>query len=456
MSTVIALKEAGTLILATDSRSMNLDCTVASDATPKIFAIGPEMFIAPSGWITAGDFQLAKARELIGASGTTDIRVVAELLARESIPNLEVLAETLRSVQHGREDIRQMLDGQLQMHVIVLAGRTANGELGFVSQVFRVQAGHVVCRTQEYFGREWKLYTSSGDPAKRIFQEDPTIMDGAPIEAVRKLIAALKGACPTIGGADQIVALDNKGVRWISQLVRDGLESSDALFAGDATFARAGGGKITINSAGLALADVNTGTPNATVAIASTGVTVAKGTGFNVKVDASGVLVANLVTSPTSYVQILNTGVGIVKGAYSVQVTGSNIVLNGPGSSSVTITSSSVDIVNGALSAVNGTQTVTVSGSAVSGAPGMSIVDTSTTYTTKFLSVGMQVNRSSIGDTATYQTNASFSYPGGYSSSVDAFGVVVNGVRVVAQRSTVRPVTLADVINQGVANGWWV
>ena len=50
MSTIVVLKEAGTLILSTDSRFMLHDFTgIASDAEQKIFEIAPDTFIATSG-----------------------------------------------------------------------------------------------------------------------------------------------------------------------------------------------------------------------------------------------------------------------------------------------------------------------------------------------------------------------------------------------------------------------
>ena len=90
MSTIIALKESETLILATDSRFMNADFGgIASDAGRKIFEIAPQVFLAPSGWTIVGDYQLAQARELVRTLGASDIRTMAHALASESIPCLE-------------------------------------------------------------------------------------------------------------------------------------------------------------------------------------------------------------------------------------------------------------------------------------------------------------------------------------------------------------------------------
>src|SRR5690242_5314458 len=169
MSTIVCLKEEDLLLLATDSRFMNPDQGVATDSGQKIFEIAPQTFIAPSGWKMASDFQLAKARELVGTLGTSDIRVVAEALGREAIPNLEDLAEILRSMRQVHEKIAGALDGRLMLGTTVLAGRTAAGELGYIKLVFRIQAGRVVCASNgEYFGRASNVYVSSGDPVALI------------------------------------------------------------------------------------------------------------------------------------------------------------------------------------------------------------------------------------------------------------------------------------------------
>ena len=218
MSTVICLKDGNNLFLATDSRYMTHDFSaIASDAKQKIFAIASQTFIAPNGWKVICDFQRAKAREIVGNLGTTDIRIVAEALALESIPHLEALAELLRSIGHLHEKIQGALEGRLTMHVTVLAGRTARGELGYVAQSFRIQGGRVVREVSEYFGDEGNIYTSSGDPAQLVVRENPGILNGGPVEVIRNLLAALKRVWPSIGGEDQIVCIDGRGARWISR-----------------------------------------------------------------------------------------------------------------------------------------------------------------------------------------------------------------------------------------------
>ena len=377
MSTIICMKEGNSLILATDSRFMAHDFGgVASDAEQKIFEIAPQVFLAPSGWKVVCDFQLAQARELVGTLGTSDLRTMADALASESIPLLEALVEVLRSIEHPHHKILAALDGKAMMHVHVLAGRTARGELGYINQAFRLQAGRVVCETQEYFGSERRLYVSSGDPANQLVEEDSTILDGLPIEVVCKFLAGLKRVWPTIGGANQIVRIDGSGALWISPppghaaiAAGHGLEVADALFAGDATFARSGGGKVTINSVGIALGD-NNYSPNSTVTVTATGATIARGSN-TVQATAYGIQIQDATGSS---VVVNSTGATFTKGSNQFQVNatgwqisdssggtvtaGSGGIVIQRGSSSVTVAATGVTIVNGILTS----PTVTVNG----------------------------------------------------------------------------------------------
>lgn len=96
----------------------------------------------------------------------------------------------------------------------------------------------------------------------------------------------------------------------INTIAVNKLIAGDALFAGQATFAYNGGGKVTINSLGITLADNNT-TPTATVTITSTGISVVKGTS-SVAVTASSVAITNgnlSLTAGTSNINIDPTNV---------------------------------------------------------------------------------------------------------------------------------------------------
>jgi len=87
------------------------------------------------------------------------------------------------------------------------------------------------------------------------------------------------------------------GVLIINALAVNKLVAGDALFAGQVTFAYAGGGKVTINSSGLTLADSNT-SPSATVTISSSGINLVRGTS-SVSITASSVAITNgILSSP--------------------------------------------------------------------------------------------------------------------------------------------------------------
>jgi hypothetical protein len=307
---------------------------VASDADQKLFRISPSIYLAPTGWKAPSDYQVDVARKL----GTSDIRALAEALERESLAYLTRFVEVLGSIKHVHEKIGRALAGELTLHATVLAGRTVAGELGYINQVYRVQAGRVVCESGEYFGGEGRIYTTSGEPAQQAVREDPSILTGGPVEVVRKLLAALKREWPTIGGPDQIIRMDGDGACWISGppagreiVASHGLEIATALFAGDAVFAYqnggVGGGKVTINSVGVAIAN-HLSSPTATVTVTSGGVTIARNTN-NVQIDSNGFKV---VQSGVTAVQVDATGISITKG-----------------SSNVTVSATAVDIANGRL-----------------------------------------------------------------------------------------------------------
>jgi len=378
MSTIVCLKDGETLILGTDSRYVSSDLsTVASDAEQKIFQVAPQTFIAPSGWKIACDFQRSKARELAVTLRTTDVRVLATELAKNTVPRLKELAAVLGSIKDSHEKIRASLDGRLVLHTTLLAGRTADGALGYVTLVFRIQLGRVVCESSEYFGETGQLYTSSGDPAWELVRQDPSLLDGGHVEVVQKFLAALKQAWPSIGGPDQIVRIDSKGAGWVNSPpvggCRADFETGDALFAGQATFAYSGGGKVTINSLGITLAD-NNSSPLHTVAVGSGGITIARSGGGTVSVNSTGVSVARggfavTITSVSvvlqngsgDFLQLDSSGLTVSRGANTLSIGASSIVLsNGP--SALTVSSTQITL---QTFASGNTYTVTLSGSSL-------------------------------------------------------------------------------------------
>jgi hypothetical protein len=113
----------------------------------------------------------------------------------------------------------------------------------------------------------------------------------------------------------------------VKSIAVDSLIAGNALFAGDATFARVSGGKVTINSAGIALSDHLT-TPTATMTVTSTGCTLVKGSN-SLAVTATGM---QFTDSNGNSLTASSTGLVVSRG-----------------SSSVTVASSGVAIVNGAF-----------------------------------------------------------------------------------------------------------
>ena len=125
----------------------------------------------------------------------------------------------------------------------------------------------------------------------------------------------------------------------INALAVNKLVAGDALFAGQATFAYSGGGKVTINSSGLTLADNNT-SPNATVTIASSGITIARGSN-SLQATSSGITISE---SGGAYLTAASGGIVIVKGGNSVTVNSSGVAIVGGSLTSPTISGGSLSI----------------------------------------------------------------------------------------------------------------
>jgi hypothetical protein len=143
------------------------------------------------------------------------------------------------------------------------------------------------------------------------------------------------------------------GLFIVNAIAVNKLVAGDALFAGQATFAYSGGGKVTINSSGLTMVDHNT-SPNSTLTISSAGMTVARGNN-SVQVTSSGVF---MLYNSTVLGTFDTNGVTIEKGSNSVEITSSAVTV-ASGSNTVTITSSSITLSAG------GPQTVISSSSFV-------------------------------------------------------------------------------------------
>jgi hypothetical protein len=108
------------------------------------------------------------------------------------------------------------VSGERPLHGCVLAGRTADGELGFIKHEYWLRAGQIVNEREEYFAAGRKITIFAGEPIRHLAQDPATWTDG-PVRVVRRFMAALKAANPHIGGPDQIVLLDRGGARWLSR-----------------------------------------------------------------------------------------------------------------------------------------------------------------------------------------------------------------------------------------------
>jgi hypothetical protein len=220
MSTIVCLAEDGLAVVGTDSRFMEGDgVTIHSDELPKIFEIAPKMSFASSGWLSISDFQVVRARELAAEPGRADIRAIADALAAESMPLVTRLG-TECSLLPEREDLRKVLSGEMRIHAFLIAGRGADGRIGYVVRECRMREGEVTIRSEEYFGGHGRdIYISTGNLAgKAGITQDRTIFTGRPVWVVRRILAALKRVSPTIGGADQILTIDRNEIKWINQL----------------------------------------------------------------------------------------------------------------------------------------------------------------------------------------------------------------------------------------------
>jgi hypothetical protein len=209
--------ERNQVILGTDSRTMTQDFSgVFSNTSQKLFGVAPKTFIATSGWLLVSEFQRDRAQELAGELGA-DIRTIGERLARETIPRLMELAEMLRPLPDPHNQIGQSLSGSAMLHCDLLIGQTAGKRFGYTKRTYRLLDGQVTIEQGEFFDSNQRgIYISCREPGAGIAQ-DPSIWTGRPVWVVRRILAALKAACPSIGGPDQIVQLDRAGARWISR-----------------------------------------------------------------------------------------------------------------------------------------------------------------------------------------------------------------------------------------------
>ena len=194
------------------------------------------------------------------------------------------------------------------------------------------------------------------------------------------------------------------GIFAVNAIAVNKLLAGDALFYGQATFAYAGGGKVTINSLGLALANSNT-SPTATFTLTASGATIANGSN-SLALDSTGLTAAdqsgNSLTLKTAGVRIVRGSTNMLLSAGGLLVTDAygNTLSLGPGGVTVSNGTSSVAVAVGGVTIVNGKLTSpTITG-------GSLIITTSTALVTiNSGSTGIAISPTSsagVGLTVTY------------------------------------------------------
>lgn len=221
MSTLICIKEDDSLVLGTDSRVMQHDFSgVYSDASQKLFELGPGVFLASSGWAHITDYLVQRGPELIQELNTRDIRTLAAALDQGIRPYLREVVHALSTRPElsscGRA--ADVLAGRQPIHGYILAGRN-NGKTGFSYQEHWFRDGQVVLVPFEYFDRP-RLFkvTGASESMCEQLREDPGTWTDKPVRVAQKFLAAQKRASATIGGPDQIAMIDHRGGRWVSRL----------------------------------------------------------------------------------------------------------------------------------------------------------------------------------------------------------------------------------------------
>jgi hypothetical protein len=130
------------------------------------------------------------------------------------------------------------------------------------------------------------------------------------------------------------------GFMSVNGIAINKLLAGSALFLGPAVFAASNGGQVTISSAGITLAD-SISSPVSTVAVASSGVTISRGSN-SLQLTASGIS----ILGPSGSLTATTGGIAITNGSNSVTVAPSGVSIVGGSLSSPTITGGSLQISN--------------------------------------------------------------------------------------------------------------
>ena len=210
MSTMVCLKEDGTVILATDSRAcVDRGKCFMSDAEPKILELLPGLFYAYCGYTSLADTHRAVAATLTAQTG--DLRKFADELDAASRPQVERLVDYLVT---GR--FQEQVSGTVPFHAYVLCG-VSEGRPDFLTREFWIKNGQIIRQDAYYFDEASAGYISPGQLVADVVTI-PETWAGGLIPAAERLLDHLRQASPFVGGPTQMIALDRSGARWVHQL----------------------------------------------------------------------------------------------------------------------------------------------------------------------------------------------------------------------------------------------
>lgn len=216
MSTIVCVADENEVVLGADSRVMSTDfADVVSDSLEKITEVGPDVFLATSGFVFVSEVQTDLARKLVSSLGTLDIHVLADKLDQASRPCYLELLESLATMEHPR--ISLYTSGKEPFYAFMLVGRSS-GRLGYVYwQSLFVNGGITVLRRERFSGPR-EVSISHGASVRHLVGH-PRLWSAPPVEVVRWILAEQRHATPEIGGEDQIVSISEaEGTRWVSRL----------------------------------------------------------------------------------------------------------------------------------------------------------------------------------------------------------------------------------------------
>lgn len=195
------------------------------------------------------------------------------------------------------------------------------------------------------------LYADVAGNVNLALASDFTVLNGEVTQAAVDLAKAINFNTTNFTKTGGLLAINTLAV---NQLI-----AGTALFAGDVVFARVGGGKVTINSAGVALGSDLGATPAASLTLTPNGATIAKGSN-SLALDSTGLTASdasgNSLTLKTEGVRIVRGSTNMLLSATGMALTdangntlsmGAGGVLVSRGSSSVLVASDGVTIVNG-------------------------------------------------------------------------------------------------------------